>query len=61
VETKVDLLADLIYKLIINDIHTLQCEVKELQKFQWKCIGAFAVAWAILNYIVPPIIKLIMK
>jgi hypothetical protein len=56
-EAKVNYLADLMYKLITNDIHDLKCEVKELQRFQWKFMGAVMLAWAVIQCVFKYLIK----
>lgn len=38
-KTKVDLLADFLFKVVCNDIKCIEEDVKDLQKAVWKIVG----------------------
>jgi len=54
---KVDLLTDLIFKILVNDIHTMEQKINSLEAFKYKSIGIFTGIVFIATTFVGLIIK----
>ena len=56
-DAKVDALADLVYKIVINDLKTLEERVSKLESFMWKCVGVISAVVVVANILARVFIK----
>jgi len=56
-EAKVDALADLVYKIIINDLHCLEQRVAKNEAFRWQIGGIVAAATAAVQILIKILVK----
>jgi len=56
-EAKVDALAELVYKIVINDLDGLDKRIRGLEEFRWKAVGAIGV----LSFLASLLVRMLFK